>query len=385
MDIRIRGIGSVSSYGAGIEALLDGVSAALPSASEYWAFPLPNAAGFKVNQFPPGLFGPGADPADAAFGLALGEALEDAELRRADIRDSALIVGTSGLLSEAESIYLAEKAQGVAEPCPVGVRGTGRAASRLAGGLGIRGPVVTITTACTSSANAILVAGRMIERGDAKRAVVAGIETLPAFTLNGFASLMLRSPFGCRPFDALRNGVQLGMACGVVILESTDLPSPPKKDALAGGANVCDTHNIISTNLDGRVAAAVISSAIGRAGITPGDIAAIKAHGTGSVDNDATEAAAMKLVFGRDDSVPPFTGLKGYIGHTLGACGAIEAAAFLGCLRAGLIPATLGFGKTDPSIGIAPLTRPIEAASGHYMLNFFGFGGNNTSLIFRRG
>lgn len=383
MYIEIRGMGAVSSYGAGMDALVSGLTERRASASEYTAFPLPYSGEFKVNQFPPSLFQGQDDVIDIVANLALREAMDRAKLSLSDIRDCALIVGTSGFLCDAERVYLCAKAAGEANPTYVNGRGTGRVASAIARGLGLNGPVLTITTACTSSANALLAAQRMLRRKQVKRVIVMGIEALSAFAINGFYSLMLLSPDGTRPFDASRGGIQLGSACAVVILESNDSQPPRRADLLLGGANLCDTHNVISTNLDGKVATAVMAAAIRDAGLIPTDIAAIKAHGTGSIDNDSTEAAAMNAVFG--SSMPPFTGLKGYVGHTLGACGALETVALFGALSKGFIPATLGFEDADPAIGAAPIAEPMKALSGNYMLNFFGFGGNNTSLIMRHG
>ena len=118
-------------------------------------------------------------------------------------------------------------------------------------------------------------------------------------------------------------------------------------------------------------------------GIDVHDVIAIKAHGTASLDSDAAEAAAMRAVFA--DSVPPFTVIKRYTGHTLAACGAIETVAFLAALAAGFVPATAGFTRIDPELGIVPTTTAIPATTGDYLLNYFGFGGNYASLVLRHG
>ncbi len=115
------------------------------------------------------------------------------------------------------------------------------------------------------------------------------------------------------------------------------------------------------------------------AGLRPADVTLIKAHATGSLDNDTAEAAAMRALFGAD--LPPFTGIKRYLGHTLGACGAVELAALLGCLRAGFVPPAAGFTNPDPALHIVPLTDSRPAPTGPIMLNFFGFGGNYASLL----
>ncbi len=389
--IKISGMGAVSSCGIGSRRLAEDLRAGKSSARRLTSFPIHFSEEIKVNQFQPGLPEDGPERTDEAIFAAVNEALTEAGLSKGELHASALILGSSGFICEAESLYRKQKSLGIAEPVPLSGRGTGRVASRIAARLGVKGPVLTVTTACTSSANALLLAATMIRRNDVKRAIVIGAEMLNAFTLNGFYSLMLLSPEGIKPFDAQRRGVQLGEAAAAIVLEAA--PSMDTPDAyLSGWGNNSDTHNVISTSLDGRIVASVMRAAMGTAGVSGRDITAIKAHGTGSLDNDATEAAAMRLVFeagdeGKDGGgrVPPFTGLKGCIGHTLGACGAVETVAFLKCLNKGFIPAAMGFKDVDPGIGMSPLAaaRSTDDAAGFYMLNFFGFGGNNTSLVYK--
>jgi 3-oxoacyl-(acyl-carrier-protein) synthase len=138
-----------------------------------------------------------------------------------------------------------------------------------------------------------------------------------------------------------------------------------------------------SASPDGSAMRSVMEMALADAGLQPGDVAIIKAHGTGSLDNDTAESAAMRALFGA--TLPPFTGIKRYLGHTLGACGAVELAAFLGCLRAGFVPATAGFTQLDPELRVTPLTESRPAPAGAAMLNFFGFGGNYASLLIAHG
>jgi 3-oxoacyl-(acyl-carrier-protein) synthase len=126
-----------------------------------------------------------------------------------------------------------------------------------------------------------------------------------------------------------------------------------------------------------------MQAALMQTGIDAGAIVAIKAHATGSADNDLAEAAAMKTVFGA--RVPPFTGLKRSLGHTLAACGAVETVAFLACLDAGFIPPTAGFEALDPALGVQPLAQAQSAPAGIYLYNFFGFGGNYGSLVIGHG
>jgi 3-oxoacyl-(acyl-carrier-protein) synthase len=240
---------------------------------------------------------------------------------------------------------------------------------------------LTITTACSSSANALLVAATLLRRGEARRALVIGVEGLSATALSGFHSLLLLDPEGCRPFDAGRRGMQLGEAVGAVLLEADD--TARGGDRLLGGANLCDTHHMTSASPDGSAMRSVMEMALADAGLQPTDVAVIKAHATGSLDNDTAEAAAMRALFG--EGLPPFTGIKRYLGHTLGACGAVELAAFLGCLRAGFVPPTAGFTHPDSALRVTPLTEFRPAPRGPAMLNFFGFGGNYASLLVTNG
>ncbi|MBI5235975.1 MAG: hypothetical protein HY886_06985 [Deltaproteobacteria bacterium] len=380
--IKIKGMGAVTSCGTGLPVLIESMRAGQSISRSGASFPVSFGSGIRVNQFDPDRYIRDEALADAVISASIDEALLEAELKRGSswLTDAALIVGASGMLYDAEIIYRREK-NGASAPTPVAVRGAGRMATDIANRLGIKGPVLTVTTACTSSANALMLAGEMIRRGEINKALVVGVEVLSAFTLSGFYSLMLLNPDGCRPFDSARRGVQLGEAAAALLLEADFAIDGGA--TLCGWANSCDTANVISTNIDGVFIAKVMEDALSSAGITAREIVCVKAHGTGSADNDATEVRAMRLLFGNDP--PPYTGLKGYIGHTLGAGGAVETAALFKAVAAGFIPATLGFKDMDPALGSAPLTAPIEAEHGHYMANFFGFGGNNTSIVFRHG
>jgi 3-oxoacyl-[acyl-carrier-protein] synthase I len=338
-------------------------------------FSLPFQNQIQVNQFDHAPFPPGAACATATMEAVAQEALREARLDADALRDAALVVGTSSFLFAGEAEYwrtLADTGEDVMPP----LTPPGQAALRVAGQLGIEGPVLTLTTACSSSANALLVAAALLRRGEVRRALVIGVEGLSAIALSGFHSLMLLDPEGCRPFDAGRRGMQIGEAVGAVLLEVGDGGGG---DCLLGGANLCDTHHMTSATPDGSAMRSVMEMALADAGLQAADVAVIKAHGTGSLDNDTAEAAAMRTLFG--DNLPPFTGIKRYLGHTLGACGAVELAAFLGCLRAGFVPPTAGFTHPDPALRITPLTGFRSAPKGAAMLNFFGFGGNYASLL----
>lgn len=379
--IGIRGLGLVSSYGIGLARAVEGMRAGRDGITPLTLFRLPFQDQIQVNQFDHSPFPPGEASAPAILEAAVSEALAAAGVEAAALRDAALVIGTGGYLFAAEAEYrrvLAESGA-VSEPP---LRAPGFVAQRVADDLGIGGPVLTLSTACSSSANALLVAAGLIRRGEVARALVLGVEGLSQIALSGFHSLMLLDPAGCRPFDGARRGMQLGEAVAAVLLEA-EASEHTTGDTLLGGANLCDIHHVTSAAPDGSAMRAVMEMALADAGLAAGDITVIKAHGTGSPDNDSAEAAAMRGLFG--ERLPPFTGLKRYLGHTLGACGAVELAAFLGCLRAGFVPPTAGCAQPDPELRVTPLAAQQPARTGAVMLNFFGFGGNYASLIVRHG
>ena len=378
--IHIRGLGLVSSYGRGVACAVEGMRTGRTGITPLTLFSLPFQNQIQVNQFDHTPFPPGAACATATMVAAAQEALSEARLDADALRDAALVVGSSSFLFAGEAEFwrtLADTGETAMPP----LTPPGQAALRVADQLGIEGPVLTLTTACSSSANALLVAADLLRRGEVRRALVIGVEGLSAIALSGFHSLMLLDPEGCRPFDAGRRGMQIGEAVGAVLLEVGD--AADGGDRLLGGANLCDTHHMTSATPDGSAMRSVMEMALADAGLQPADVTVIKAHGTGSLDNDTAEAAAMRTLFG--NGLPPFTGIKRYLGHTLGACGAVELAAFLGCLRAGFMPPTAGFTQPDPALRITPLTGFRPAPTGAAMLNFFGFGGNYASLLIAHG
>jgi 3-oxoacyl-(acyl-carrier-protein) synthase len=392
--IHLRGLGLLSSYGAGVSAAVAGMRAGRAGITPLTLFDVPFRDSLQVSQFDHAPFPSGEAGAMVIIETVVREALAEAGLTLDDLRDAALVIGTSGFLFAAEAEYRLHASPDTKAGLPL--RAPGYLTQQLAVRLGIGGPVMTLSTACSSSANALLVAADFLRRGEATRALVIGVEGLSAITLNGFHSLMLLDPEGCRPFDARRRGMQLGEAVAAVILEANDTHGdcllggrsrrPASRDtgaSLLGGANLCDIHHVTSASPDGSAMRAVMEMALADVQLAPEDIALIKAHGTGSPDNDAAEAAAMRSLWG--DVLPPFTAIKRYLGHTLGACGVVELAALLGCLRAGFVPPTAGFEQADPELHLAPLTTALTTPRGPVMFNFFGFGGNYASFVIHHG
>jgi len=382
--VRIRGLGLISSYGIGLPAAVTALRTGRTGITPLTLFTLPFQDQIRVNQFDHSRFPPGEESAIAMMVTAAREAVTAAGTNDSALREAALVVGSSGFLFAGEAEYrLHYQRAGV--PTSPTLRAPGHVAQELARRLGIDGPVLTLSTACSSSANALLVASDILRRSEAPRVLVLGAEGLSMIALTGFHSLMLLDPEGCRPFDRERRGMQLGEATGAVLLEAEG-SSPASRDteaSLLGGANLCDIHHVTSATPDGSAMREVMDKALIDAGVKPEEIVLIKSHGTGSSDNDTAEAAAMRALWG--ETLPPFTALKRYLGHTLGACGTVELAALLGCLRDGFVPPAAGFSEMDPELRLAPIARAIPAPRGPVMFNYFGFGGNYASLVVNHG
>ena len=255
--------------------------------------------------------------------------------------------------------------------------GYGNIANEIAGHFDIKAGCYTFTTACTSSANGIMLAACMMAQGLIKRALVVGYDLFSNLGFYGFESLKLISPSPCKPFDKNREGIIIGEGCGALILDTKS--KAPNDFHYLGGANICDTYSVTTHNPEGDQIAAVIREALDRAGVEPWQIDAVKIHGTGSYHNDLTEGNGLNQVF--ENQVPPITGLKPFIGHTVGACGVIELILFTEAVKCGFMPATLGFKDIDDEINIEPITQPLSIQTGTFLLNYFGFGGNCVSLV----
>lgn len=255
--------------------------------------------------------------------------------------------------------------------------GYGEIGRKLAEKFGIGGEILLFSTACTSSANALLEASREIRSGEIERAIVMGFEFYNELTICGFEAMGLLGKEGCKPFDQERSGMVLGEGCAAVLLDSVS-----SKDGgilrMLGGSNLSDVHSITSHNVDGAIIARTLRDALEDAEVEADTITHIKAHATGSTYNDVAEGRGIRLVFPRP---PEVFVLKAAVGHTLGACGALELALLYGTLQEGFIPETGGFETVDPEIGITPSRTKSAVSEGHFLLNHFGFAGSGVVLV----
>jgi len=244
---------------------------------------------------------------------------------------------------------------------------------------GFGGPALTYNTACTSSANALLGAASMLAGGIIDYALVFGLELYSPTTLEGFALLQLLSPAAARPFAGNRSGIVLGEAVAVCLLSRDDIMVAEWR--FRGGKSGCDTTSVTGAAADGSGFARIMWGALEKTGLRPEDISLVKAHGTASDLNDRAEMRALSKVFSR---MPPYLSLKPYIGHTLGACGVAELLLLFESVNSGFMPVSPNFSPLDLEFNDAPISLNLEIESGIFMLNYFGFGGNNSSLIIEK-
>ncbi len=261
----------------------------------------------------------------------------------------------------------------------------GYSAEQIARYFGIRDFVTTISTACSSAANAIMLGARMIRAGLLDRAIVGGTDCLSRFTVNGFNSLMIYSDGHCRPFDENRNGLNLGEAAAYLVLESADTAARRSKPALAyltGYANANDAFHQTASSEDGEGALLAMELALAVAGLHPSAIDYINAHGTATPNNDLAEGQALLRLYGSAAAIPAFGSTKAFTGHTLAAAGAIEAVFSILALQQQLVFPNLNFSQPIASLGIAPQTALEARSINHVLSNSFGFGGNCSTLLF---
>jgi 3-oxoacyl-(acyl-carrier-protein) synthase len=264
---------------------------------------------------------------------------------------------------------------------------SGTTTERIAKEMGISGYVNTLSTACSSGANAIMLGARMILQGKLDRVLVGGSDALSRFTIKGFGSLMIYDSQWCRPFDESRSGLNLGEAAGFLLLEGEKSLSKTGNRPLcklSGWHNAADAYHQTASSPDGKGATIAVSNAIAQAGLSPVDISYVNAHGTGTQNNDLSESVALINVFG-DGKVPKFSSTKPFTGHTLAAAGAIEAVYSVLAIQQGLIYPNLNYSNPISGPGLVPVTEfQTGQAVNAVLSNSFGFGGNNSSLVFSK-
>ena len=254
---------------------------------------------------------------------------------------------------------------------------------KIADYFGIKEFMTTISTACSSSANAIMTGVRLIKNGFLDRVVAGGTDALAKFTLNGFNTLMILDKEPCKPFDNERKGLNLGEGAAYLILESEEIVIKDGKTPLAvlsGYANANDAYHQTASSPDGQGPYLAMNQALKEARLQINDIDYINVHGTGTENNDFSEGIAMNRLF--KNKVPGFSSTKAYTGHTLAAAGSVEVVYSVLSVQNQMIFPNLRFKTPIESLNLIPETELVKNINiNHILSNSFGFGGNGTSLI----
>lgn len=260
----------------------------------------------------------------------------------------------------------------------------GDSTQEIADSIGVKDFLSTVSTACSSSANSIMFGARLIKHGILDRVIVGGSDSLSKFTINGFMTLMILDKEQCKPFDAERKGLNLGEGAGFIVLESEK--TAKRKEIfceLSGYGNANDAYHQTASSPNGEGAFLAMKKALIESGLNPTDIDYINAHGTGTEVNDMSEGTAIERVFG--NQVPMISSTKAFTGHTLGACGGIEAVFSILAIKYNMVYPSLNCAHQMPELKFTPVkTLTTDKKINHVLSNSFGFGGNTSALIFSR-
>jgi len=306
----------------------------------------------------------------------------------------AFINGTTvGGMDKSEQFYL-DFLENDTKNAYISTHDCGTCTEMIADYFGIFSQVDTISTACSSAANAIVLGAELLKSGRADIVVAGGAECITKFHLNGFNTLMILDKEPCRPFDATRAGLNLGEGAAYIIMETEEHfntrchcghePQSPLI-TISGYANTCDAFHQTASSPDGEGAYLAMKKALEDANLKPSDIDYINAHGTGTGNNDLSEGTAIMRLFG--EQIPPVSSTKSFTGHTTSAAGCVEAVISILALQHNFVPANLNFSEKMPELAFVP-ENTDNVHSNTYLrcvlTNSFGFGGNDTSLIFSK-
>ena len=314
--------------------------------------------------------------------VAAQQAVADAGLSAGELKEAGLIsASTVGGMDRSE-LYYKDFLKGEHKEF-IDTHHAGDSTEKIAETLGIKGFLSTVSTACSSSLNSQILGVKMLRSGMLNQVVVGGTDALSRFTLNGFNTLMILDRNHCRPFDASRTGLNLGEGAAFLVLETQEsaLKAGRKIYArLAGFGNANDANHQTATSDEGDGPFLSMQKALKTAGLEPNDIDYVNVHGTGTGNNDLTEGKALMRLFG--ENVPPFSSTKAYTGHTLGAAGAIESVFSILSLQHQVVLPNVNFKEVIPEINLTPVTKIQKRAINYVMTNSFGFGGNDSSIVF---
>lgn len=317
--------------------------------------------------------------------IAAQQAVENAGIQDVNDCRSGLISATSVGGMDMTEHYYYDYFENEASRKYITSHDAGDSTHKIAAHIGLKGFVTTVSTACSSAANAIMMGARMIQSGQLDRVIVGGADALSKFTINGFKTLMILSDTHNQPFDNNRKGLNLGEAAAFLVLESDEIVQKENRKVLAyvsGFGNANDAFHQTASSENGEGAFLAMQKALKTSGLKPSDVDYINAHGTATPNNDLSEGRAILRVF--EENVPDFSSTKAFTGHTLAAAAAIEAVYSVLALQHNVIFPNLNFETPMEEFDLRPQTALKEKNIQHVLSNSFGFGGNCSTVLFSK-
>jgi len=381
--VAVVGLGALSCAGVGVDALWQALQKdTAPESKRLAPFNADHIGGVKELRR--------LDPFTLYGLIAADEAWRQSGLV-GPLEDAGCVVttGIGGLQTVLEQVrVLNEKGPARVSPFMVPMMMPNAATAAVSMRFGLGGPCETVTTACAAGTHAINNAARMVASGRSTVAVAGGAEAVMVqIAESGFRNMTaLSNTEFSRPFDVDRDGFVMGEGAGVLIFEEWEHALARGATILAeviGGASTADAHHITAPDPEGSGAIRCMKLALADAAISTSEVSHVNAHGTSTPLNDLAESVAMRHVFA--DGVPPVTSVKGHLGHSLAAAGALEGVVSVMTLINQVIPPTAGTTVVDPEIGLDVVLGEPRATDVDVVLsNSFGFGGHNGSVVFRR-
>ncbi len=381
--VAVTGLGALTCVGVGVEALWEAIqSPEAPTSKRLGEFDASHIGGPKELRR--------LDPFTLYGLVAADEAWRDSGLTSPIVDGGSIVTtGIGGLQTVLEQVNtLNTKGPARVSPFMVPMMMPNAATAAVSMRFGLGGPAETVTTACAAGTHAIGNAARLVASGRCSVALAGGAEAVMVeIAESGFRNMTALSNTDLsRPFDVDRDGFVMGEGAGVMVLEDWDHAVARGATIYAeviGAASTADAHHITAPDPEGNGAIRCMELALADADISAGEVSHINAHGTSTPLNDLAESVAMRHVFA--NKVPPVTSVKGHLGHSLSAAGALEGVVSVLTLRHQMIPPTAGTVNVDPAIGLDVVTKSPRPGSYDVVLsNSFGFGGHNGSVIFRR-
>lgn len=317
--------------------------------------------------------------------IAVNEAIQNAGINNINDCRSGFISATSVGGMDLNEKYFYDYFKDESLHKYINSHDAGDSSHQIADYIGLKGMVTTVSTACSSAANAIMLGCRLIQSGQLDRVIVGGTDALAKFTINGFKTLMILSDTYNTPFDNDRKGLNLGEAAAFLVLESDEIVQKNNKKVLAyvsGFGNANDAFHQTASSENGEGAFLAMQKAFKLADLKPEDIDYINAHGTATPNNDLSEGRAILRIF--NENVPDFSSTKAFTGHTLAAAAAIEAVYSVLALQHNLVFPNMNFKKPMEEFNLIPQTTLKEKKINHVLSNSFGFGGNCSTVLFSK-